>query len=86
MHDILVSCRMRTPKNVDRNVPLLKGANMEISMTSLQPGEKKFKRQVVDFKEVWGIITAITAFEIQAFDRSSEYFARRWMFYIQPKR
>lgn len=79
MHDILVSWRMRKPKSLDRNVPLLKGANMEMSMTSMLPGEN-FKRQVADFKEVWGIITAITAFEIQAFDRSSEHFGLRWMF------
>lgn len=66
-------------------MPLPKGANMEVSMTLMQPGEKKFKRQVAEFKEVWGIITAITAFEIQAFDRSSELFGLRWMFYIEPK-
>lgn len=59
---------------------------MEVSMTSIQLEEKKFKRQVADFKEVWGVITAITAFEIQAFDRSSEHFGLRWMFYIEPKR
>lgn len=50
MHDIIHFVKLS--QNLDRNVPLLKGVNMEVSMTSVQLGENKFKRQVADFKEV----------------------------------